>query len=125
MTYLKTIYNTGFIFKLTYQCAERTFLDKYLKIYSVKPLTVNRLSFMSSALLIHCSCVEMTDNTDMSILLNSSKHPQAPHWHNPANIWPTARKSIPSPQFVTTHSNPKAFAKSLVVSVLPVPAGPD
>lgn len=66
----------------------------------------------------------MTESTDMSIRLNSSKHPQAPHWQRPANIWPTARKSIPSPQLVTTHSRPNALAKSLVVSVLPVPAGP-
>ena len=33
-------------------------------------------------------------------------------------------KSIPSPQLVTTHNKPNAFARSLVVSVLPVPAGP-
>lgn len=33
-------------------------------------------------------------------------------------------KSMPSPQLVTTHSNPMALAKSLTVSVLPVPAGP-
>lgn len=33
-------------------------------------------------------------------------------------------KSMPSPQFVTTHSKPSALARSLVVSVFPVPAGP-
>jgi hypothetical protein len=32
--------------------------------------------------------------------------------------------SIPSPQFVTIQSKAKAFAKSLHVSVFPVPAGP-
>lgn len=31
---------------------------------------------------------------------------------------------MPSPQLVTTQSKPKALARSLVVSVLPVPAGP-
>lgn len=31
---------------------------------------------------------------------------------------------LPSPQLVTIHRRPKALAKSLVVSVLPVPAGP-
>ena len=35
-------------------------------------------------------CVEITDNTEMSILLNSSKQPQAPHWARPENILPTA-----------------------------------
>lgn len=88
-------------------------------------LTVNRFNFINKALLMHCSWVEMTDNTDISIRLNSSKHPQAPHWQSPARIWPTARKSIPSPQLVTTQSRPRALARSLVVSVLPVPAGPD
>ena len=33
-------------------------------------------------------------------------------------------KSMPSPQLVTTQSKPRALARSLVVSVLPVPAGP-
>ena len=31
---------------------------------------------------------------------------------------------MPSPQLVTTQSRPSALAKSFVVSVLPVPAGP-
>ena len=31
---------------------------------------------------------------------------------------------MPSPQLVTTHNNPKALARSLTVSVFPVPAGP-
>lgn len=45
---------------------------------------------MSSAFLMVVSCVEMTDNTEMSIRLNSSKQPQAPHWHRPEKIFPTA-----------------------------------
>lgn len=36
------------------------------------------------------------------------------------HTWPY----LPSPQLVTIHRRPKALAKSLVVSVLPVPAGP-
>ena len=32
----------------------------------------------------------MTESTEISILLNSSKHPQAPHWHKPENSFPTA-----------------------------------
>lgn len=87
-------------------------------------LTVNLFNFINKALRMHCSWVDITDNTDISIRLNSSKQPQAPHWQSPARIWPTARKSIPSPQLVTTHKRPKAFARSFVVSVLPVPAGP-
>lgn len=31
---------------------------------------------------------------------------------------------MPSPQLVTTQSKPSALARSLVVSVFPVPAGP-
>lgn len=38
--------------------------------------------------------------------------------------WILTLKSMPSPQLVTTQSKPRALAKSLVVSVLPVPAGP-
>ena len=34
--------------------------------------------------------VLMTDNTEMSMRLNSSKQPQAPHWHRPENSLPTA-----------------------------------
>lgn len=66
----------------------------------------------------------MTESTDTSIRLNSSKQPHAPHEAKPLRILPIATKSIPSPQFVTIHRRPKALARSLVVSVLPVPAGP-
>jgi len=50
---------------------------------------------MSSAFRMVVSWVEMTDSTDTSIRLNSSKHPQAPHWHRPEKIFPTACQSRP------------------------------
>lgn len=49
---------------------------------------------------------------------------ELPDCDSPDKIAATALLSIPSPQFVTIHSRANAFAKSLVVSVLPVPAGP-
>lgn len=33
---------------------------------------------------------EMTDSTEASMRLNSSKQPQAPHWARPERIFPTA-----------------------------------
>ena len=66
----------------------------------------------------------MTDNTSILILLNSSKHAQAPAAANPLKNLPTIMKSIESEQLNTTHYLAKALAKSLVDSVLPVPAGP-
>ena len=48
---------------------------------------------MSSALRMVVSWVEMTDRTDTSMRLNSSKQPHAPHWHSPENILPTAWKT--------------------------------
>lgn len=66
----------------------------------------------------------ITDSTSISILLNSSKHAQAPPCDRPEKNLPIVLKSRPSLQLNTTHCTAKAFAKSLVVSVLPVPAGP-
>lgn len=60
----------------------------------------------------------------MSILLNSSKQHQAPDCAKPEKNLPIILKSKPSEQLNTTHWIAKAFAKSFVVSVLPVPAGP-
>jgi hypothetical protein len=60
----------------------------------------------------------------MSILLNSSKHDQAPDYANPEKNLAIILKSSPSEQLKTTHYIAKAFAKSFVVSVFPVPAGP-
>lgn len=65
-----------------------------------------------------------TDKTSMSILLNSSKHAHAPELASPLKNLPIAMKSNWSEQLKTTHCLAIAFAKSLTVSVLPVPAGP-
>jgi hypothetical protein len=48
-----------------------------------------------------------------------------PHCDNPDKIVAKARLSIPSPQLVTMQSKAIAFARSFVVSVFPVPAGPE
>lgn len=66
----------------------------------------------------------MTDNTSTWILLNSSKQHQAPADASPLKNLATIKWSIPSEQLNTTHYLAKAFAKSFVDSVFPVPAGP-
>lgn len=66
----------------------------------------------------------MTESTSISILLNSSKHDQAPPCASPEKNLPIIFTSNPSEQLKTTHWIASAFAKSLVVSVFPVPAGP-
>lgn len=60
----------------------------------------------------------------MLIRLNSSKQAQAPEAANPLKNLPTMITSIESEQLKTTHYLAKALARSLVDSVLPVPAGP-
>ena len=60
----------------------------------------------------------------MLILLNSSKHAHAPADASPLKNFPTMMKSIESEQLKTTHCLAKALARSLVVYVFPVPAGP-
>ena len=60
----------------------------------------------------------------MSILLNSSKQAHAPHYASPEKNLPIVFTSKPSEQLNTTQQIAKAFARSLVVSVFPVPAGP-
>jgi hypothetical protein len=60
----------------------------------------------------------------MLILLNSSKQAQAPAEARPLKNFPTMIKSMESEQLKTTHCLARAFARSLVVYVLPVPAGP-
>ena len=60
----------------------------------------------------------------MSILLNSSKQAHAPHYANPEKNLPIVFTSNPPEQLNTTHCIASALARSLVVSVFPVPAGP-
>lgn len=67
----------------------------------------------------------MTDKTSTLILLNSSRHDHAPHNAIPDKYRPIVIKSTLSEQLNTKHLIYKAFDKSLTVSVLPVPAGPD
>ena len=58
------------------------------------------------------SCWAMTDNTSISILLNSSKQHQAPDCANPEKNLPIILKSSPSEQLNTTHCFARALAKS-------------
>ena len=60
----------------------------------------------------------------MLIRLNSSKHIHAPQKASPLKKAATATKSVSSEQLYTTHCLAIAFARSLVDSVFPVPAGP-
>lgn len=60
----------------------------------------------------------------MSILLNSSKQDQAPYSASPENSLLIILYSICSEQLNTTQNIPIPFAKSFVLSVFPVPAGP-
>jgi hypothetical protein len=66
----------------------------------------------------------ITDSTSMLIRLNSSKQAQAPEAANPLKNFPTIITSMESEQLNTTHYLARALARSLVLSVLPVPAGP-
>jgi len=52
--------------------------------------TWKRLRRISRAFRMVVSWVEMTDSTETSMRLNSSKQPHAPHWHRPEKIFPTA-----------------------------------
>lgn len=78
----------------------------------------------SLATLIVKSCWAMTDSTSMSIRLNSSRQLQAPCCDRPEKSLPIILQSICSEQLNTMHSIPNPFARSLVDSVFPVPAGP-
>jgi hypothetical protein len=66
----------------------------------------------------------MTERTSSSILLNSSKHAQAPQQASPLKNFAIASTLSYSEQLNTMHCLAAAFAKSFVVSVFPVPAGP-
>ena len=52
--------------------------------------TKKRFSLWIRAFCMVLSWVEMTDRTDASIRLNSSKQLHAPHWQHPDRIFPTA-----------------------------------
>ena len=74
--------------------------------------------------LISSNCCAMTDSTSMPIRLNSSRQVHAPCWMMPLNSFSMMGNSIASEQLNTRQNRPKDFARSLVDSVLPVPAGP-
>ena len=62
--------------------------------------------------------------TSSSSRLNSSKHPQAPHFSSPVNIRPIDLKSNSSSQLNTNTCRPSACPRAFTLSVFPVPAGP-
>jgi len=66
----------------------------------------------------------ITDSTSILILLNSSRQLHAPVYTNPENSFAIILYSIWSLQLMTIQKMPQALAKSLVLSVFPVPAGP-
>ena len=90
------------------------------------PSSINvNLSFFSfNASNTYFTYVDTTDNTSIVIRLNSSKHPHAPVYDKPIKIYPNESVFIYSEQLNTNTGKPHALPKSLVVSVLPVPAGP-
>ena len=118
-------------------------------------IMITNTTFAVLAFLIVRICCAITDNTSISIRLNSSKQHHAPDWAKPEKNFPIiyrhntvyytitvhsilymyytitvhsivaiTLKSRPSEQLNTTHCLASALAKSLVVSVFPVPAGP-
>jgi hypothetical protein len=95
----------------------------FFKLISVSP-NQNLSSFYSRACLIDSNYYEITDKTSISILLNSSRQVHAPYYARPLKCLPIILYSIWSEQLKTTQNIPKALARSLVDSVLPVPAGP-
>lgn len=94
------------------------------KPISPSSMKMNFCFFSFRASRIVLTWVEMTDNTSMAILLNSSKHPQAPDCERPIKIYAMESLPIWSEQLNTMTGRPTALPKSLVVSVFPVPAGP-
>ena len=66
-----------------------------------------------------------TESTSISIRLNSSKEHHYPVAQSPLNNFYMILAVIESEQFITIQKRPMAFAKSFVLSVLPVPAGPN
>ena len=87
----------------------------------------SNINLSTPAMIARCIvniCCAITDNTSNSILLNSSKHDQAPAAASPLKNLPIAKKSSPSEQLNTITYFAIPLPKSLTNSVLPVPAGP-
>ena len=64
------------------------------------------------------------ESTSTLMRLNSSRHAHAPDCARPENSWPIMTYVICSLQLNTMHRMASALARSLLDSVLPVPAGP-
>ena len=78
-------------------CPYRTYHSKYTSLLMIRTHihnihTWNFLCLFVIAFWMVLICVEITESTEMSMRLNSSKQPQAPHWHRPENNLPTACK---------------------------------
>lgn len=90
--------------KINYVDYSNLTIFSYMNIQN-KSMINNKFTFLprSSALgrrfliasCITWICIETADNTASSNLLNSSKHPQAPHFTRPINIRPIDFTSIP------------------------------
>lgn len=80
---------------------------------------------LSKAFLIERTCYAMTDKTSILIRLNSSRQVQEPVIASPKNRLSIILKLIWSLQLNTTQYFPRALERSFVLSVFPVPAGPD
>jgi hypothetical protein len=80
--------------------------------------------FSSKAERIDSKIVAITDNTSESIRLNSSKQIQHPVVTYPMNNFSSILISFDSEQLNTIQNFPKILARSLILSVFPVPAGP-
>ena len=87
------------------------------------PSNTIRSSFALITCWIDMICCPITESTSILMRLNSSKHAHAPQAKS-FEKFSHGDKSRPSEQLNTTHCIAKALARSLVVSVFPVPAGP-
>ena len=88
------------------------------------PSKVNDAAGEATARRIDETCVATTESTSTWIRLNSSKHDHDPVCARPEKSLAIAVWLSDSEQFHTMHCLARALARSLVVSVLPVPAGP-
>ena len=90
-----------------------------------RSLKLKCVLFYNFAIRISMSCCAITESTSTSILLNSSRQAHAPVYASPENNRAIILYSTCSEQLKTTHRKPSPLARSLVDSVLPVPAGPE
>jgi TctA family transporter len=94
-----------------------------LKLIFVSSI-MNSFKFSLMALWMRIIICEITESTIREILLNSSKQLQAPLVASPLKNLVMAAKLSVEEQLNTNQCLASHFARSLVVSVLPVPTGP-